>query len=573
MSRYVGLYGFGRQVSPDFPGESPGIVWSPEKWTDTRARVGVDGLSGRASRRCRWWPRSARSPTADCTSSRASCARCIATAGAISSAPKVLRRTISAETAATLTTIMEEVVDRRHGEARADSRVHDRGKDRHRAEAGQRPLLAQRLQRVVCRLHPVARAGAGDRRRHRFGERTRTAITAALCRRADLQATSPRAALHYLGIPPTINPAPPVLVARRDGTRVRAGARRRRGGRPIVSLVADGAPGTMPDLRGMSAREAVRALVRLGMTARVSGDGFVVSQDPAAGTPIDAEARLPPGAAAPTRRLLREPPVTWAELHGALRRVGLIRADAAVRAEASVGRGDAGSRTTRASSTRGHVFVALKGHARRRRGVRARRRSTAARSRSCPKHAAAGRRPRAVGDRLRRAARARACSPTTFYRDHPSREMRVVGITGTNGKTTTAYLARVDLRGGRRPLRRLGTVALPHRRRDARGDAYDAGSAGRAGAAARDGRSRLRRLRDGGVVARAGAAARRRHDVRRRRVHEPDARSPRLPRATWTTYFRAKRRLFEMLPRDAPSVINVDDPRGAVARRRRRPRR
>jgi UDP-N-acetylmuramoyl-L-alanyl-D-glutamate--2,6-diaminopimelate ligase len=28
-------------------------------------------------------------------------------------------------------------------------------------------------------------------------------------------------------------------------------------------------------------------------------------------------------------------------------------------------------------------------------------------------------------------------------------------------------------------------------------------------------------------------------------------------------YFRAKRRLFEMLPRDAPSLLNVDDPRGA----------
>jgi UDP-N-acetylmuramoyl-L-alanyl-D-glutamate--2,6-diaminopimelate ligase len=29
-------------------------------------------------------------------------------------------------------------------------------------------------------------------------------------------------------------------------------------------------------------------------------------------------------------------------------------------------------------------------------------------------------------------------------------------------------------------------------------------------------------------------------------------------------YFQAKRRLFEMLPRDAPSAINIDDPRGAA---------
>src|SRR5256885_9997200 len=27
-------------------------------------------------------------------------------------------------------------------------------------------------------------------------------------------------------------------------------------------------------------------------------------------------------------------------------------------------------------------------------------------------------------------------------------------------------------------------------------------------------------------------------------------------------YYRAKRRLFEMLPRDAPSLLNIDDPRG-----------
>src|SRR6185437_10054985 len=33
--------------------------------------------------------------------------------------------------------------------------------------------------------------------------------------------------------------------------------------------------------------------------------------------------------------------------------------------------------------------------------------------------------------------------------------------------------------------------------------------------------------------------------------------------ADMDAYFRAKRRLFEMLPADAPSLINLDDPRGA----------
>ena len=45
----------------------------------------------------------------------------------------------------------------------------------------------------------------------------------------------------------------------------------------------------------------------------------------------------------------------------------------------------------------------------------------------------------------------------TFY-GNPSEELTLVGITGTNGKTTTLVPARVDLRGGRRPCGRIGTV-------------------------------------------------------------------------------------------------------------------
>ena len=88
--------------------------------------------------------------------------------------------------------------------------------------------------------------------------------------------------------------------------------------------------------------------------------------------------------------------------------------------------------------------------------------------------------------------------------------MQVVGITGTNGKTTTAYLVASIFEAAGVPCGLLGTVGYRIGTEAARGDAHDARSAGRAAAAARDGRSRLRRLRDGGVVARAVAAARRR---------------------------------------------------------------
>jgi cell division protein FtsI (penicillin-binding protein 3) len=96
-------------------------------------------------------------------------------------------------------------------------------------------------------------------------------------------------ALRYLGVPSTINPAPPVLVARHDS----ASAAPTRGAdrdEPVISLIADGPPGTVPDVRGMSAREALRKLVTLGLNAHVSGDGIVVSQSLEPGTPLEPAA-------------------------------------------------------------------------------------------------------------------------------------------------------------------------------------------------------------------------------------------------------------------------------------------
>ena len=46
MGLYMDRFGFGRPTSPDFPSESPGIVWSAEKLNDRALGVGVDGVSG-----------------------------------------------------------------------------------------------------------------------------------------------------------------------------------------------------------------------------------------------------------------------------------------------------------------------------------------------------------------------------------------------------------------------------------------------------------------------------------------------------------------------------------------------
>ena len=222
------------------------------------------------------------------------------------------------------------------------------------------------------------------------------------------------------------------------------------------------------------------------MNARVSGDGFVVSQVPAAGAPIDGDARLPPGSRtlALAARGDCEPSMTWAELHGALRGRGLIQADDALRAEAAVGvvTGIAyDSRTV----TPGQVFVALKGqHAD----------GTAFARQAIERGAAAVvseqpapdgvHVPWAIVDDARLAL---AVLAAAFYRD-PSREMRVDRHHRHQRQDDDRLSDRLDLRRRRHPLRHPRHGRLPHRRRGARSDAHDARSAGGAGAAARDGR-------------------------------------------------------------------------------------
>src|SRR4029077_1928555 len=119
LSNYVQRFGFGRQVSPDFPAENAGIVWERTKWTDSALasvsmgyQVGVTPLQMAAA-----------------VSSVANGGEYVETRRVrvayhdtrrYEVKPKVLRRTISRDTAATLTTIMEQVVERGTGKGFAE---------------------------------------------------------------------------------------------------------------------------------------------------------------------------------------------------------------------------------------------------------------------------------------------------------------------------------------------------------------------------------------------------------------------------------------------------------------------
>jgi beta-lactam-binding protein with PASTA domain len=59
---------------------------------------------------------------------------------------------------------------------------------------------------------------------------------------------------------------------------------------PVVTLVSNTGSRTMPDLRGLSAREAIRTLTNLRVSAVMSGQGIVLAQDPEPGTSFESGA-------------------------------------------------------------------------------------------------------------------------------------------------------------------------------------------------------------------------------------------------------------------------------------------
>ncbi len=256
--------------------------------------------------------------------------------------------------------------------------------------------------------------------------------------------------------------------------------------------------------------------------------------------------------------------MTWSELHGVLRARELATAAATSSGDQTV----TGIAYDSRSVEPGNVFVALQGlHAD----------GTAFAHLAIERGAVAivSEKP-ALGDvavpwvMVGDARLAMAVLAAALYRN-PSAEMQVVGITGTNGKTTTSYLVAsiFDAAGIRCGL--LGTVGyrIGHEMRDAV----------RTTPEAPDVQAMLREMADGGCGACAMEVSS--HALARRRVDELKFAAAIFTNLTrdhldfhsdMEAYFQAKRRLFEMLPAGAPSLINLDDPRGqALVELGRRP--
>jgi len=300
LGLYVRRFGFGRALSPDFPAETAGIVWDPRKLDSSALasvsmgyQVGVTPLqmvaaiSSVANGGDLIQPRVVRALVRD--GKRVEVKR------------TVLGRTISKDTAITLTGIMEQIVDRGTATTAQVAGYTIAGKtgtasklvngrysntDYYASFVGFLPSRNPVATIIVVIDSPHARGYYGG------------PIAGPVFQRIA------EATLRHLGVPPTLNAPPPVLVARRtEQPQIQTHSRR---DASIVQVGTNGNVRDLPDLRGLSAREALRVLTRIGLTARLTGNGVVTSQTPSPGTPIE------PGMACELK--LERTPVAFASL-------------------------------------------------------------------------------------------------------------------------------------------------------------------------------------------------------------------------------------------------------------------
>ncbi len=304
---YAQRFGFGKPTSPDFPSESPGILWPAARLTDSGVasmsmgyQVSVTPLQMAAAMSAvanggTWIePRVVHAVTRDGVRTVVE--------------PQKKRRVISNATALEMLPILEAVVENGTGKLARVPGYSVAGK------TGTADKIVDG--RYVGHMQNVSFLGFVPSRNPaitvivmidtpRVGSDTGGQVAAPIFERIA------RASLRHLGVPPDLAPLAPVVLARRQepgstsvpGTSV-PGATSVPGtaaATPMIVTVGAGATGgatsamagaadhgpILPDLRGLSAREALRTLARLGLMSRVKGTGLVVEQMPPPGSVLE----------------------------------------------------------------------------------------------------------------------------------------------------------------------------------------------------------------------------------------------------------------------------------------------
>jgi cell division protein FtsI (penicillin-binding protein 3) len=308
LGKYVkDRFSFGRRLSPDFSGENAGLLYDPSTWKPWEALASV-AMGYQISV----------TPLQMATAASA-----IANGGELLK-PRVLRavidgnrrqvvrrevtrRVASAGTLSTLTGILEEVVESgtakltqiagftSAGKTGTSSKlVHDAAghayysKEEYNASfVGFVPSRSPALTIIVWVDSP------------RAGKTYGGVVAGPVFQRIATQA------LRYLAVPPNVDPPAPLFVHRGAPNEIRV-AGPAQSPRTILQKPAE-ADGelTVPELHGFGGREALSILARLGLGARLAGDGIVLEQEPPAGTPVEpgASCRLVLGRAVPREPL------------------------------------------------------------------------------------------------------------------------------------------------------------------------------------------------------------------------------------------------------------------------------
>ena len=277
MMRYVRAFGFGEFAAPDFKGESRGIVTNSQLSDSSLASISMGYEIGVTPIQI------------------AAAASVVANGGLLVQPhilravmtngnrhevkPNVLRRVISPATAMTMTSIMEGVVERGTAKTAALERYIVAGKTGTANKAipggySQTDYWVSFVGFVPSREPVYTILVVIDRptKLPAYGGQVAGPVFQKI---AD-------AALQYAGVLPSIDPAPPIVVP--QGPRSIGPVPPRPETPPVMTNIG-GTP-IMPDLRGLSLRDAMRLANLLGLRMSFDGDGVVVSQSPAPGTPV-----------------------------------------------------------------------------------------------------------------------------------------------------------------------------------------------------------------------------------------------------------------------------------------------
>ena len=279
LTRYVHRFGFGQELAPDFPGQSRGI-WNSSNLNDSGLasvsmgyQVSVTPLqmatavSAVANGGLLMEPRIVRAVVRDGVREQVQ--------------PRIVRRAIEADTARVVRHMMEGVVERgtartamiegypAAGKTGTAHKVMETGgysrSDYNASFVGFIPARDPQFTILVVIDTPRTSIYGGT-------------VAAPVFRKIA------EAALQQRGIAPVSGPV--TAVAARAGRPMEPSTQQVRVSY-VPTVVAAGGPMLMPDVRGLSARDALRVLGAVGQTPRMVGTGFVDTQMPLAGTPID----------------------------------------------------------------------------------------------------------------------------------------------------------------------------------------------------------------------------------------------------------------------------------------------